>query len=52
MLLVLDLLISLVFASVVVWGLAFVGVTAFTLQNVALATLALAVLTYVAVLRQ
>jgi len=51
-LVVLDLLLSAVFAAVVVWGLDFIGVTEFTLPNVAVATAVLAVLTYVVVLRQ
>jgi hypothetical protein len=51
-LLVLDLLLSLVFASAVVWGLDFIGVTEFTPTNVAVGTLLIAVLTYVVVLRQ
>jgi hypothetical protein len=50
-LLVLDLLLSAVFATAVVWGLEFIGVTAFTLPNVAIGTLVLAVLTYLVVLR-
>ncbi|WP_373188618.1 hypothetical protein [Halolamina sp.] len=48
---VLNLLLSFVFSYVVVWGLAFIGVGTFTLQNVALATIALMVLTYLTVLR-
>ena len=51
-LLVLDLLLSAAVASAVVWGMEFVGLAAFTLRNVALATLLLAALTYVVVLRQ
>lgn len=51
-LLVLDGLLSLVFASVVLWGLDFVGVVAFTLRNLAIGTLGLAALTYLVVLRQ
>lgn len=50
-LLVLDLLLSAVFAAVVVWGMDFAGLAAFTLQNVAIGTLLVAALTYVAVLR-
>jgi hypothetical protein len=50
-LLVLDLLLSSVFATVLVWGLDFIGVTSFTLTNVALGTLVLAVVTYLVVLR-
>ena len=51
-LVVLDLLLSAVFAAVVVWGLAFIDVVAFTPRNVALGALGLAVLTYLVVLRQ
>lgn len=50
-LLVLDLLLSGAFAAVVVWGMEFIGLAAFTLRNVAVGTLVLAVLTYVVVLR-
>lgn len=50
-LLALDLVLSLAFASAVVWGLDFIGVVEFTLRNVALGTAALAVLTYLVVLR-
>lgn len=50
-LLVLDLLLSAAFASLVVWGMDFAGVATFTLRNVAVGTLALAVLTYLVVLR-
>ncbi|MBX0321884.1 hypothetical protein EGH21_02445 [Halomicroarcula sp. F13] len=50
-LLVLDLLLSLVFSTVVVWGLSFFGLASFTLRSVATTALALAVLTYLLVLR-
>ncbi|MEF8840247.1 MAG: hypothetical protein V5A62_01290 [Haloarculaceae archaeon] len=50
-LLALDLLFSLGFASAVVWGLGFIGVAEFTATNVAVGTLVLAVLTYLVVLR-
>jgi len=50
-LLVLDLVLSLLFASLVLWGLDFIGETAFTLRNLAVGTLFLAVATYVIVLR-
>lgn len=50
-LLVLDLLLSLAFASVVVWGLDFVGLAAFTPRSVVTLALALAALTYLVVLR-
>ena len=51
-LLVLDLLLSLVFASVVVWGLAFIGVAEFTPVNIAIGTLVIGALTYLVVLRR
>jgi hypothetical protein len=51
-LIVLDLLLSLLFASVVLWGLDFIGEAEFTLQNLAMGTVAIAVLTYVVVLRE
>jgi hypothetical protein len=51
-LLVLDLLLSATFAWVVLWGLDFVDVVAFSPRNVAAATLVLAVVTYLLVLRQ
>lgn len=51
-LLALDVLLSLAFSTAVVWGLDFVGLGSFTVRNVALATLLVAALTYVVVLRQ
>lgn len=51
-LLVLDLVLSAVFASVVLWGLDFAGITAFTARRLALWTVAIAVLTYLVVLRE
>jgi hypothetical protein len=48
---VLNALLSFVFSLAVVWGLAFVGVGAFTWPNVGLATLALFLITWVVVLR-
>ena len=50
-LLVLDLLLSLAFSTVVVWGLSVFDLAAFTVRTVATTTLALAVLTYLLVLR-
>ncbi|GGN85151.1 MULTISPECIES: hypothetical protein [Haloarcula] len=50
-LLVLDLLLSLAFSTVVVWGLSFFDLASFTLRSVATTALALAVLTYLLVLR-
>lgn len=50
-LLAIDLLLSLLFSVVVVRALSFVGVTPFTWTNVAAATLFLAAVTYLVVLR-
>ncbi|MFC7139601.1 hypothetical protein ACFQMA_07085 [Halosimplex aquaticum] len=50
-LLALDLLLSLAFSLGVVYALDFVGIGEFTWANVAVATLFLAVVTYLAVLR-
>ena len=50
-LLALDLLLSLAFSLVVVWGLDFVGLGTFTAWNVTAATLTLAARTYLVVLR-
>jgi len=47
----LDVLFSFVFSVVVVWGLDFVGLGSFTWPNVAVATAALAALTYLVILR-
>lgn len=49
---VINLVLSFVFSVVVVWGLEFIGIGAFTLKNVALATATLWVLTWIVVLRQ
>lgn len=51
-LLVLDLLLSFVFSLLVISGLEFVDLATFSWSNVALATAALALLTYLAVLRE
>lgn len=48
---VLNLLLSFVFSYAVVWGLSFIGLASFTWQNVGTATLALMLLTWLAVLR-
>ena len=50
-LILLDVLLSLVFASVVLWGLDFIGEVQFTLRNLAIGTVFLAVATYVVVLQ-
>jgi hypothetical protein len=50
-LLALDAVLSLLFASLVLYGLDFVGVVPFTLPNLAVGTVGLAVLTYLVVLR-
>ncbi|MFB6305327.1 MAG: hypothetical protein ABEH47_09180 [Haloferacaceae archaeon] len=48
---VMNLLLSSVFATVVVWGLDFVGLVPFTLRNVAALALLLVALTYLVVMR-
>lgn len=48
---VLNLVLSFLFSYVVVWGLSFLQVTAFSWQNVGVATAALMLLTWVSVLR-
>lgn len=48
---VLDLLLSAMFAAAVVYGMAFIGLTEFTLRNVAVGTVVIAALTYLVVLR-
>lgn len=50
-LLVLDLVLSFLFSWLVLSGLAFVDVTEFTWAKVGLATVALALITYMAVLK-
>ncbi|WP_254273675.1 hypothetical protein [Haloarcula marina] len=50
-LLVLDLLLSLAFSTVVVWGLSFFGLATFTARTVGVTAFFLAVLTYLLVLR-
>lgn len=50
-LIVLDLVLSFVFSLLVISGLEFVGMTTFSWPNVAVATLALALITYLSVLR-
>ncbi len=51
-LVVLDLLLSLVFATVVLWGLDRMGEVMFTPRNLAIGTLFLAIATYVVVLEE
>ena len=50
-LLALDAVLSLLFASVVLYGLELVGVVPFTLGNLAVGSVGVAVLTYLVVLR-
>jgi hypothetical protein len=50
-LLAMDAVLSLTFSTVVVWGLSFFDLAAFTPRSVGLTALSLAVLTYVLVLR-
>jgi len=49
---VLNLLLSLVFSTLVVWGLDFTGLGSFTPTNVGIATLVLFLITWVVVLRR
>jgi hypothetical protein len=51
-LLVLDLTLSLVFASVVLWGLDVIGEAQFTARNLVIGTVALSTVTYLVVLRK
>jgi hypothetical protein len=51
-LLVLDIILSFLFSLMVVSGLAYVDLATFTWGNVAMATAVLALITYLAVLRQ
>ncbi len=51
-LLALNVVLSLLFASIVLWGLDFIGEAEFTLRNLAVGTLAVTVVTYATVLRQ
>ncbi|WP_160134365.1 hypothetical protein [Halococcus salsus] len=46
-----DLVLSAIFSTLVVWGLSFVGSLTFSWVTVGLATLLLALVTYLAVLR-
>jgi hypothetical protein len=48
---VMNVALSVAFAAVVVWGLAFIDVLVFSWETVGLAAAALAVLTYLVVLR-
>jgi|AntDeeMetagen134_2_1112570.scaffolds.fasta_scaffold00284_18 hypothetical protein len=48
---VIDLVLSAVFSAVVIWGLSVLDVLAFAWRTVALVALAIAVLTYLVVLR-
>lgn len=50
-LLVMDLILSVMFSYVIIWGLSFIGVLTFSWWTVALATVIIALLTYLAVLR-
>lgn len=49
--LVMNLVLSAVYAAVVVWGLSLVDLAAFTARNVAVATVVIMALTYLVVLR-
>lgn len=49
---VINLVLSLVFSVIVVWGLEFIGIGAFTLRNIGVATAALWIITWIVVLRR
>lgn len=50
-LLVLDVILSAIYATIIVWGLDYLDMLAFTPQNVALGTAIVALITYLLVLR-
>lgn len=50
-LLVLDLILSAIYAAIIVWGLDYLDMAAYTFENVAIATAIVATLTYILVLR-
>jgi hypothetical protein len=49
--LVMNAVLSVVYAAVVVWGLGFIDLVAFTVRNVAVAAVVIFALTYLVVLR-
>ncbi|MFB6069464.1 MAG: hypothetical protein ABEJ76_00460 [Halanaeroarchaeum sp.] len=50
-LIAMNLILSAIYASVIVWGLDYLGMVAFTLENVAVGTAIVALITYILVLR-
>lgn len=50
-LIVLDVILSSIYAALVVYGLSYIDLVPFTLENVAMLAIALALVTYLAVLR-
>jgi hypothetical protein len=48
---VMNLVLSALFATVVVWGASFIDLVAFTFENVATAALVLTALTYLVIMR-
>ena len=50
-LIVLDVILSAIYAALVVYGLSYIDLVPFTLENVAMLAVALALVTYLAVLR-
>jgi len=50
-LLVMNVVLSAIFASVIIWGLAFIDVVTFTWTNVGLLTLVLVLITHLVVMR-
>ncbi|MFW6265376.1 MAG: hypothetical protein ACOC2A_01220 [Halanaeroarchaeum sp.] len=50
-LLVMNLVLSAVYATIIVWGLSFLDMATYSLENVAIGTAIVAVLTYLVILR-
>lgn len=50
-LIVLDVILSAIYATLVVWGLSYLDLAAFNVENVAMLAAGLAMVTYLAVLR-
>ncbi|MFW5903451.1 MAG: hypothetical protein ACOCS7_01790 [Halolamina sp.] len=50
-LLVMNVILSAIYATIIVWGLDYAGMATYTLENVAIATAIVALLTYILVLR-
>ncbi|MGM0399225.1 MAG: hypothetical protein ACQEQY_09565 [Halobacteriota archaeon] len=50
-LLVLNFILSAFYATIIVWGLSYLDLAAYTLENIAIGTAIVALLTYLVVLR-